>query len=846
MSCPNEKTLAELVKGLLRSEEAAEVRRHLEECQACRDAANALMKPPVVLKAGAQLGKYMVLERISAEGRVYAAYDPDRDCRCAIKLNASGTPELLKLKHANVVCVLEVGSFEGQSFRALEYVKGQSLAQWLKAKRRTWREVLALFRQAGKGLQAAHQRHLVHGAFRPEHVLIDERGRARVIHFALVSQTGAYAAPEQLSDGKVDARSDVYSFCVSLYEALYGELPVASLAEDRPSPRASEVPPWLTRIVRRGLAASPDQRPASMAELLRALEHDPQTLRRRAIVATVVVVVVAVAAGYAATVKQKARQVCLGSEQRMTGVWDEAVALRIHKAFVRSRLSYAEQSFASLKRLLDLHAGNWISAHREACEVTRIRHVESEETYVKSNACLERRLVEMKALTDVLPVSDPAWAVQSTSMLDPVDGCTEAVFELRPRLAEVQALHSAGVFQEALEKSRALLEEGKHAETLFIAGQLEASMGDLARAETLLNDAAWSAMGNREDDLVAKALILEMAVRTKLGRTEDALSLEKPCRGAIQRLGNPQALTASLLTQLGIIRTEQGKFAEAVELYRKAVEVQPERLLGRYHLGTTLLELGKVAEAILELQKSKEFLGATLGAQHPDTLLPSNALAEAYRRIGEPEKAKLERERALQLEVETYGNNHARVGAQLTGLAEVMLDLGENVGAEERARKALAILERTKEKPFDARDVLARALERQGRADEAIQEYQALIDLWKATPDSTQKLSAPYSGIARALLSKKLPRLALWAAEEAHKALEGSTVDAADRAEVNLLLARALWDSKADRRRARALVQDLEGLVSATPPARVAAMRPALDALIDEMSPERGRSRATY
>src|SRR5262249_40397525 len=150
-------------------------------------------------------------------------------------------------------------------FIAMEYVEGSTLARWLTDRKRSWREVVSMLIQAGRGLAAAHAAGIVHRDFKPDNVLVDKEGRARGIDFGLarpaqlrdienspdvtqstvdgkvpasramlgaaVTETGKvlgtpeYMAPEQLKGQSADHRTDQYSFCVALYQGLYGELP---------------------------------------------------------------------------------------------------------------------------------------------------------------------------------------------------------------------------------------------------------------------------------------------------------------------------------------------------------------------------------------------------------------------------------------------------------------------------------------------------------------------------------------------------------------------------------------------------------------------------------------------
>jgi formylglycine-generating enzyme required for sulfatase activity len=311
-----------------------------------------------VLARGATIGRYLVLERIGAGamGVVYAAYDPELDRKIALKLlrpqgqatdlsrrqarMVREAKAIAKLSHPNVVGIFDVGVHEGQVFMAMEHLAGGTLRDWSAAKKRSWRETVQLFIAIGRGLAGAHAEGLVHRDFKPDNVLLDKNGVPKVVDFGLVrlaasavelsssgafqrekddaaapattvsepgdagslTRTGAltgtpaYMASEQFRSEAVDARTDQFAFCVTLYEALYGERPFAgdnilALADSvlrgrvREAPKESQVPGWVRRVVLRGLEANPDRRLAGMDDLIAVLADDPAVARRRRLVA---------------------------------------------------------------------------------------------------------------------------------------------------------------------------------------------------------------------------------------------------------------------------------------------------------------------------------------------------------------------------------------------------------------------------------------------------------------------------------------------------------------------------------------------------------------------------------
>jgi len=288
---------------------------------------------PQLLPRGTNLGRYVILDCLGSGGTavVYGAYDPELERKVAIKLLRTdlpglGTPEanrsqllaeaqaIARLSHPNVIVVYDVGTFGDRVFLAMEFIRGKSLRGWLEDRPRLWGEILRIFLQAGEGLWAAHQSGLIHRDFKPDNVLVDGEDRARVTDFGLALAlrrqeiegvstssaesapsalgkhalvgTPAYIAPEQWKAQPADQLSDQFSFCVALYEALYGERPYpgktsASLGLVPELVEETAVPSWVRRVVLRGLNPRPAARYRSMQQLLQALTDGLRVRRVR-------------------------------------------------------------------------------------------------------------------------------------------------------------------------------------------------------------------------------------------------------------------------------------------------------------------------------------------------------------------------------------------------------------------------------------------------------------------------------------------------------------------------------------------------------------------------------------
>jgi eukaryotic-like serine/threonine-protein kinase len=237
-----------------------------------------------------------LLERNVALKVLHEQYNTDEDFVERFKREARSVAQL---QHPNIVTVIDRGEAEGRQYIVFEYIDGENLKELVVRKGRLdVREALEIALEVARGLAFAHENGIIHRDVKPQNVLLNGDGKAKVTDFGIarsldvdgMTQTGTvlgtsnYIAPEQASGNRVDAHSDVYALGAVLYELLAGEVPfpgesfvaVAMKHVHEPPPNLldvrKEVPLRVAAAVDRALEKDPEQRFPTMAEFAGELE----------------------------------------------------------------------------------------------------------------------------------------------------------------------------------------------------------------------------------------------------------------------------------------------------------------------------------------------------------------------------------------------------------------------------------------------------------------------------------------------------------------------------------------------------------------------------------------------
>jgi serine/threonine-protein kinase len=841
---------------------------------------------------GDAIDHFIVLDRIGEGGfgTVVAAYDPDLDRKVAVKLLRSQAGDtdrqvrlfreaqsMARLSHPNVAAVYEVGLAEDRVFIAMEYVQGVTLRDWLAQEPRSHAEILATFIAAGRGLAAAHAAGIVHRDFKPGNVMVGDDGRPRVVDFGLArspsgtsmaplegmprgavvdrTRTGAfvgtpaYCPPEQQLGQATDARSDQFSFCVALSEALSGVHPFAgdtpaeistAIVEGKRAVSGGSIPPWLRPILERGMQPARKDRFADMPALLHALSRDPKARSRRLLLGLGAAAILSAAFIGTYQVSRAPETLCKTARAELAGVWDSVARERLRRAFSASGRPYAANTFLQVDKQIDEWTQEWIAQHTEACEATHYWGTQSEEVLDLRMICLRRKRGSLRALIGVLAESPnpetvdkaiPAVAALGRAtfcgdiealrkdVLPPEDPkARQAVERFRDRIEDGRQRDRLGRYGEAAAIIAELeLQAGSlgypllEGEVALLKGQNQTLLGNYEAAVKALEVALQTGLQLDQRDLALRAAQeITYVVGSRMARHDGGLAYAQTALGLSRGLGDERE--ARSWDNLGSVLWSQGRSEEGEELHRRAIALweralgpeHPEVATARHNLGYALIYQSKHHEAEIEFRRAVSLRERALGPDHPEAASSRIGLGIALLHQGEYELAEAEHTRAVAAIERSLGPEHPTAATARGRLGIFYFNGGRFEEAEAEYRRALAV--REKALGADHPDTLiveanvGWALMEQGNYREAEPIYRRVLAAWeKASNPEHPDVVWPLS-----LLGELYVQTGRWSDAKAtfQKALsicERASCAANPRSNAQFGMAKVLWREGAQR-----------------------------------------------
>jgi len=730
------------------------------------------------------MGRFALLRVVGegAMGQVHAAYDERLDRRVALKIirkdrafSPTARKRLLRearamarLSHPNVVALYEGDEHEQQAFLVLEFVDGPTLEAWIEEERPA-AEVLEAFIAIGRGLAAAHAAGVVHRDFKPANVLFTAEGIPKVADFGLaalgqhantesdiersaepvderLTATGQFAgtplfmAPEQWEGGEADARSDQFSYCLTLYRTLYGVDPFggesmharrSAVVDGTPTPPAltGSTPRWLWAPLRKGLSRDPSERFSSMDELLRALTNDPRTRRRRMAMLGGAALVAAGGVAYGPVQASLQTQRCEVASKKIRARWGQDERASAEKALTHSGLPYAADAWKLVSVEIDAFSSAWEANRLEGCLATTLEGTLAPPLSRRSEECFDELRERFEGNLDALAKSDsaivdqatalfsrlpdPATCIDTTHLAQRADLPDEAevrqrIRALRAELRAVGRLSWAGKGEQAITRGEAVIEASEAIGWASLIANAHSVLGDAYLFAQEPDQALASFRRTYDiavasgDDLMALQGIsgLMFTLTWGLNEPQHALwwhDIAQPTIDRIQLDSHPDV--ALVWRYSAMAHQELGNLEQARDGYRAAYALMVESYGEGSSASAALLgDLGDIALAMEDpktaaeyFRRQRDIVIETRGEHHPELATPLTNLGAAEAGLGHMDIAYGHYVQALGLLETTYGAEDPRSAPLHNNIGDILAQRGELKAAQTAINRGLRI-----------------------------------------------------------------------------------------------------------------------------------------------------------
>ena len=676
----------------------------------------------VPLSSPTRFGRYVVLDILTGDpGEVtLLAFDPQLDRKVGLKVfegmfddaadakRRQTAKALAKLVHPHIVRVHDVGMHEGRLFVAMDFVEGVTFDVWLTRDKPDVRRIVEVLAAAAEGLAAAHEANLIHGGFSPNTLVVGDDGQIRVLDFVR-------CAPKR--DARPPTRTgDRVALCTTMYEALFGQSPWGDDEQLRAPPLDTKVPLAVRRALMEGLRR--DQAAPSMRELATSLRRG---LRARRVAWGGALSLVAVAAGVAFAVTPPSapeRSWCEGVDARISEVWNDEVAARIHDEFKATGVTFADAAWRNVSTDVERFVAAWRAAERRDCD----RGVAAANPAV--TLCLHRQYQSLRAFVAALEeptpeivsnvvratssLGDPSACDSSTQTIGYGDADLDTVLAIQSKLSEAKLQRELSQYdrsiESALEAKRAAVQAGVRsleAEADYHAARSRALGGDEAEAERGFHDAFSAAVASGHDEYIARSSMELAQLLAEQGRRDEAQRWIDHARGAVQKQDSHElrvrlaAVEGAAAFRRGDYEAAKRHFTESGELAEQSEKPNPfAKMHAAKMLANSIGRLGDVDGEIELLQDSLAYAEDKLGDAHPNVAHHLNSLGSAYARKGAIDQALEANERAVEIFEAVFGAEHPNTIMGLANLAGTLHEAGRDDEAEAAYNRALAAAER--------------------------------------------------------------------------------------------------------------------------------------------------------